>query len=262
MDKLFNHIIICLTFVMPVAALTGCAGSNGADGQSTMGISSCVARGEDGQYMPVKEFGMFVADGSGRICADNIPVRYQSGKWVFADIDLTDGEKDIYAYYPYNASALGGKISLDARTQADYLCSRKTTATAASPSVSIILKHLLSKAVFRVQGKTLNMVKTAGYKYSASYDVMAETLVTGPEKGEISSSEGCLLLYPGDNPAMPLSLSVEGKDYDFIMPAIRLQPGKEYTYTLTVNGNGVEITDISLSQWQPGENYEGVITEK
>ena len=28
MDKPFNHLIICLTFVMPVAALSGCSGPN------------------------------------------------------------------------------------------------------------------------------------------------------------------------------------------------------------------------------------------
>ena len=61
MDKPFNHLIICLTFVMPVAALSGCSGPNDSPEQdAVMSISSCTARGDDGQEMSVSEFGMFV----------------------------------------------------------------------------------------------------------------------------------------------------------------------------------------------------------
>ena len=63
MDKPFNHLIICLTFVMPVAALSGCSGPNDSPEQdAVMSISSCTARGDDGQEMSVSEFGMFVTD--------------------------------------------------------------------------------------------------------------------------------------------------------------------------------------------------------
>jgi len=49
MDKPFNHLIICLTFVMPVAALSGCSGPNDSPEQdAVMSISSCTARGDDG----------------------------------------------------------------------------------------------------------------------------------------------------------------------------------------------------------------------
>ena len=40
MDKPFNHLIICLTFVMPVAALSGCSGPNDSPEQdAVMSIS-------------------------------------------------------------------------------------------------------------------------------------------------------------------------------------------------------------------------------
>ena len=36
MDKPFNHLIICLTFVMPVAALSGCSGPNDSPEQDVL----------------------------------------------------------------------------------------------------------------------------------------------------------------------------------------------------------------------------------
>lgn len=44
---------------MPVAALSGCSGPNDSPEQdAVMSISSCTARGDDGQEMSVSEFGM------------------------------------------------------------------------------------------------------------------------------------------------------------------------------------------------------------
>lgn len=112
MDKPFNHLIICLTFVMPVAALSGCSGPNDSPEQdAVMSISSCTARGDDGQEMSVSEFGMFVTDTAGNLYPDNIRVLNRSGKWTFAEISLSDGDKGIYAYYPYNPSFSGGKMA-------------------------------------------------------------------------------------------------------------------------------------------------------
>lgn len=262
MDKLFNHLIICLTFVMPVAALTGCAGSDGTEEESVMGISSCVARGEDGQEMPVSEFGMFVTSADGGLYADNIPVRKQSGKWTFEDIPLSGGEKGIYAYHPYNTSASGGKISLDARTQTDYLYSEKIPVSSTAPSASVILRHLLSKVTFKISGNCPDKVEAGNYRCSASYNLLTGTLEAGQIKGTISSLTGSLLLYPGDNPAMTVSLLADGRSYDFVMPQVTLHRGKEYVYTLRPAGNAVEIEDITVTGWQPGGDYEGTITEK
>lgn len=262
MDKPFNHLIICLTFVMPVAALTGCAGSNGTDEESVIRISSCVARGEDGQEMSVSEFGMFVTDASDNLYADNIPASNRSGKWTFTDISLSDGEKGIYAYYPYNTSESGGKISLDARNQTDYLYSEKTAVSPAAPSVSIVLYHLLSKVTFKMPASGPVQVKVTDYAYPASYNLLTGTLEVGQAKGTVSSPAGSLLLYPGNNPAMPVSLLADGRSYDFVIPAATFRSGKEYVYTLRPAGNGVEIEDITISGWQPGGDYEGTITEK
>ena len=70
--------------------------------------------------MSVSEFGMFVTDTAGNLYPDNIRVLNRSGKWTFAEISLSDGDKGIYAYYPYNPSFSGGKMGLDARSQTDY----------------------------------------------------------------------------------------------------------------------------------------------
>ena len=94
MDKPFNHLIICLTFVMPVAALSGCSGPNDSPEQdAVMSISSCTARGDDGQEMSVSEFGMFVTDTAGNLYPDNIRVLNRSGKWTFAEISCRTGIK-------------------------------------------------------------------------------------------------------------------------------------------------------------------------
>lgn len=137
MDKPFNHLIICLTFVMPVAALSGCSGPNDSPEQdAVMSISSCTARGDDGQEMSVSEFGMFVTDTAGNLYPDNIRVLNRSGKWTFAEISLSDGDKGIYAYYPYNPSFSGGKMGLDARSQTDYLYSERTMVSGNAPCLS------------------------------------------------------------------------------------------------------------------------------
>lgn len=200
MDKPFNHLIICLTFVMPVAALSGCSGPNDSPEQdAVMSISSCTARGDDGQEMSVSEFGMFVTDTAGNLYPDNIRVLNRSGKWTFAEISLSDGDKGIYAYYPYNPSFSGGKMGLDARSQTDYLYSERTMVSGNAPSASITLYHLLSKVTFRMPA-AVTAVRVADYSYSASYSLLTGSLEIKPEKGTISSGTGSLLLYPGDSP--------------------------------------------------------------
>ena len=146
MDKPFNHLIICLTFVMPVAALSGCSGPNDSPEQdAVMSISSCTARGDDGQEMSVSEFGMFVTDTAGNLYPDNIRVLNRSGKWTFAEISLSDGDKGIYAYYPYSPSCSGGKMGLDARSQTDYLYSERTMVSGNAPSAYITMYHLVRR---------------------------------------------------------------------------------------------------------------------
>lgn len=247
MDKPFNHLIICLTFVMPVAALSGCSGPNDSPEQdAVMSISSCTARGDDGQEMSVSEFGMFVTDTAGNLYPDNIRVLNRSGKWTFAEISLSDGDKGIYAYYPYNPSFSGGKMGLDARSQTDYLYSERTMVSGNAPSASITLYHLLSKVTFRMPA-AVTAVRVADYSYSASYSLLTGSLEIKPEKGTISSGTGSLLLYPGDSPAMHVALVAGGHPYDFVMPAAAFRSGKEYVYTLKTAGNGVEIEDITIT---------------
>ena len=186
MDKPFNHLIICLTFVMPVAALSGCSGPNDSPEQdAVMSISSCTPRGEEGQQMSLSEYGMFVTDTAGNLYPDNIRVLNRSGKWTFAEISLSDGDKGIYAYYPYNPSFSGGKMGLDARSQTDYLYSERTMVSGNAPSASITLYHLLSKVTFRMPA-AVTAVRVADYSYSASYSLLTGSLEIKPEKGTIT----------------------------------------------------------------------------
>lgn len=212
---------------MPVAALSGCSGPNDSPEQdAVMSISSCTARGDDGQEMSVSEFGMFVTDTAGNLYPDNIRVLNRSGKWTFAEISLSDGDKGIYAYYPYNPSFSGGKMGLDARSQTDYLYSERTMVSGNAPSASITLYHLLSKVTFRMPA-AVTAVRVADYSYSASYSLLTGSLEIKPEKGTISSGTGSLLLYPGDSPAMHVALVAGGHPYDFVMPAAVLPAGAQ-----------------------------------
>lgn len=212
---------------MPVAALSGCSGPNDSPEQdAVMSISSCTARGDDGQEMSVSEFGMFVTDTAGNLYPDNIRVLNRSGKWTFAEISLSDGDKGIYAYYPYNPSFSGGKMGLDARSQTDYLYSERTMVSGNAPSASITLYHLLSKVTFRMPA-AVTAVRVADYSYSASYSLLTGSLEIKPEKGTISSGTGSLLLYPGDSPAMHVALVAGGHPYDFVMLAAVLPAGAQ-----------------------------------
>ena len=187
-----------------------------------MSISSCTARGDDGQEMSVSEFGMFVTDTAGnciRTTSESSTVR----EWTFAEISLSDGDKGIYAYYPYNPSFSGGKMGLDARSQTDYLYSERTMVSGNAPSASITLYHLLSKVTFRMPA-AVTAVRVADYSYSASYSLLTGSLEIKPEKGTISSGTGSLLLYPGDSPAMHVALVAGGHPYDFVMPRRHSDP--------------------------------------
>ena len=125
MDKPFNHLIICLTFVMPVAALSGCSGPNDSPSR-TPSCPSAPARHVvmTGRKCP-SEFGMFVTDTAGNLYPDNIRVLNRSGKWTFAEISLSDGDKGIYAYYPYNPSFSGGERWAWTQGARQTICIRK-----------------------------------------------------------------------------------------------------------------------------------------
>lgn len=262
MKKTFSYLLNCLAFVIPLAAFTGCSGANGTDIEAeSVRIGSCTTRGEDGQDIPVKEFGMFATDSNGNLLTGNIRMQHGPAEWSPTGINCDETGKYVYAYYPYSQACTTLEMPMDLRTQTDYLRSLGAmVALSCRPAVSITLSHVLSKLTFKVQGQTVENVNTGGYKYSATCNIRNGLITRGTAQGEISSSGSYLLVYPGAiETGMAVSLSIEGNTYDFVLPAATLLPGKEYTYTLALHGQGVEIVEINLTPWQSGGNYEGFL---
>ena len=250
---------------MPVAALSGCSGPNDSPEQdAVMSISSCTARGDDGQEN--------VRQRVRHVCKR---IRRETCIRTTSESSTGPGNghsrrfpcrTGIKAYMRIILTTRPSAAERWAWTQGarQTICIRKVPMVSGNaPSASITLYHLLSKVTFRMPA-AVTAVRVADYSYSASYSLLTGSLeIKTRKKGTIIlPGTGSLLLYPGDSPAMHVALVAGGHPYDFVMPAAAFRSGKEYVYTLKTAGNGVEIEDITITGWQPGGNYEGTITEK
>ena len=219
-----------------------------------------------------REYGMFVPDGT---------VIY------FDDTET----KTFNAYYPYQAD--GGTVTVSTAadkqgTGIDFLFASGAKGSTRSPEVSFTDKtdkggednsfhHRMSLIKFTFKagdGLIFNGMEPADYtleglKHEGTFDTATgTTAVTAASESPITMQLGgattsqVIILPQGVTTSLDLTVSFNGLDYTTTLPnpskpeANQFSAGYAYTYNVTLNNKGVDVSDPTINPWESGDSND------
>lgn len=211
-----------------------------------------------------REYGMFVPDGT---------VIY------FDDTET----KTFNAYYPYQAE--GGTVTVSTAadkqgTGIDFLFASGATGNTHNPTVSFTGDHAfhhrmsLIKFTFKPgDGLIFNETEPAGYtleglKHEGTFDTATGTTavtaaVESPITMQLGGATTSQVIILPQEVTIPLDLSVSynGQSYKATLKlpetptANFYTAGYAYTYNITLNNNGIEVSEPTITPWKDGDSF-------
>ena len=228
----------------------------------------------------------------------NVPFILKNGKFEAEEkvIYIEDTKPHTFrAYYPYNAAGDILAATTDATAQQnqsaiDFLFASGATGDKNSPVVSFTDKtgkggednsfhHRMSRITLTFEagdGGDFSVIKPERYTLdgliltgtfntadgiaSADDGAQAESLTMDLADGNLTSS---VILFPQTATSLPLVVNYKGQEYHatLTVPEGALNSGNNYTYTVKVKANGIEVTEATSGAWTPGgeEAVESIV---
>lgn len=211
-----------------------------------------------------REYGMFVPDGT---------VIY------FDDTET----HTFHAYYPYQSDGGTVTVSTAADKQGpgiDFLFASGATGNTHNPTVSFTGDHAfhhrmsLIKFTFKPgDGLIFNETEPAGYtleglKHEGTFDTATgTTAVTAAANSPITMQLGgatasqVIILPQEVTIPLDLSVSYNGQSYKATLKlpetptANFYTAGYAYTYNITLNNNGIEVSEPTITPWKDGDSF-------
>lgn len=216
----------------------------------------------------------------------NIPYVRESGQFVPEDkiIYFNDIEtKTFNAYYPYQSD--GGTVSVSTAADKqgpgiDFLFASGATGDTHNPEVSFTGDHAfhhrmsLIKFTFKPgDGLIFNETEPAGYtleglKHEGTFDTATgTTAVTAAANSPITMQLGgatasqVIILPQEVTIPLDLSVSYNGQSYKATLKlpetptANFYTAGYAYTYNITLNNNGIEVSEPTITPWKDGDSF-------
>lgn len=217
----------------------------------------------------------------------NVPYKRENGKFVTDGtvIYFDDTEtKTFNAYYPYQAE--GGTVTVSTAadkqgTGIDFLFASGATGNTRSPEVSFTGDHAfhhrmsLIKFTFKPgDGLIFNGMEPADYtldglKHEGTFDTATgTTAVTAAVESPITMQLGgattsqVIILPQGVTTSLELKVSFNGQSYTTTLPnpskpeANQFSAGYAYTYNVTLNNKGVDVSDPTINPWESGDSND------
>lgn len=211
-----------------------------------------------------REYGMFVPDGT---------VIY------FDDTET----HTFHAYYPYQAE--GGMVAVSTTadkqgTGIDFLFASGATGDTHNPTVEFTgdhaFKHCMSLIKFTFKagdGIMFSETEPASYtldglKHEGTFDTATgATAVTAAADSPITMQLGgatasqVIILPQGVTIPLDLSVSYNGQSYKATLKlpetptANFYTAGYAYTYNITLNTKGIEVSEPTITPWRPGDSF-------
>ena len=221
----------------------------------------------------------------------NVPYKRENGKFVTDGtvIYFDDTEtKTFNAYYPYQAE--GGTVTVNTAadkqgTGIDFLFASGATGNTHNPTVSFTGDHAfhhrmsLIKFTFKPgDGLIFNETEPAGYtleglKHEGTFDTATgTTAVTAAAESPITMQLGgattsqVIILPQGVTTSLDLTVSFNGLNYITTLPnpskpeANLFSAGYAYTYNITLNNKGIEVSEPTITPWKDGDSNDVSIT--
>lgn len=207
-----------------------------------------------------REYGMFVPDGT---------VIY------FDDTET----HTFHAYYPYQSDGGTVTVSTAADKQGpgiDFLFASGATGNTHNPTVSFTGDHAfhhrmsLIKFTFKPgDGLIFNETEPAGYtleglKHEGTFDTTAVTAAANsPITMQLGGATASQVIILPQEVTIPLDLSVSynGQSYKATLKlpetptANFYTAGYAYTYNITLNNKGIEVSEPTITPWKDGDSF-------
>lgn len=231
------------------------------------------------------QIGLFVTSSDGNNyndcdCSFNAMASLSAGVWTInQNIDLSAGNADIYAYYPYKEGLANATLPVEVASQTDYLFAVKATANKQSPTANITMKHALSlnSFVLKKQGYSgagkvtkieLKNVKSSGTLNAKTGEVIvASTVATMSADLDVtlndqSAQKISAIMMPytiTEDDNIVAQFTIDNEKYTYEVTPATWQPGNENTYTLGIQTDSKELMKITvdIAPWGKGGEYEG-----
>lgn len=217
----------------------------------------------------------------------NVPYKRENGKFVTdgTTIYFNDTETHTFhAYYPYQSD--GGTVTVSTAadkqgTGIDFLFASGATGDVKNPTVSFTGDHAshhcmsLIKFTFKAgDGLSFNETEPAGYtleglKHEGTFDTATgTTAVTAASESPITMQLGgattsqVIILPQEVTSSLNLKVSYNGLDYTTTLPnpskpeANQFSAGYAYTYNVTLNNKGVDVSDPTINPWESGDSND------
>lgn len=205
------------------------------------------------------------------------------------EVYLSPANATVYAYYPYVSSNINGTvIPIEHLSQTDYMfgthSSGQTAVNSSNPNVNLTMKHALSLLQFKFAKANytgpgivtkLEICNKSGKTALCSEGVLniaTGTITYTPSKNEpvvlnasysIPTTVSALVLpvvSSISNGDILLNFTIDGKNYTTQVPsATKWEQGKINTYTVTLNGTGLVVNNVSIIDWITGTNGSVVL---
>lgn len=238
-------------------------------------IKGCTTRSIiSGNTLPNdSQLGIYAVNTDNVIAYKNILATATDNVWKMAEpIYLTELEKHIYAYYPYNEATEFNNLPIDAREQTDYLYgyavnanNMLTTVNASNPKADILLKHAMARITLNIKKSANNVTEQgtvlqailAGVPLTSSLDIrsgemktaMSGDLVIATKVALSMEGENVDILVPPTETEVVLSLNINEKYHSIKMPAI-WEAGQQYTYTVEITNNSLAVSEATIAPWE------------
>lgn len=221
----------------------------------------------------------------------NVPYKRENGKFVTdgTTIYFNDTEtKTFNAYYPYQAE--GGTVTVSTAadkqgTGIDFLFASGATGDTHNPTVNFTddhaFKHCMSLIKFTFKagdGISFSGTEPAGYtltglKHEGTFDTATgTTAVTAASESLITMQLGgattpqVIILPQEVNSSLELKVSFNGLGYTTTLPnpskpeANQFSAGYAYTYNITLNNKGIEVSEPTINPWESGDSNDASVT--
>lgn len=151
--------------------------------------------------------------------------------------NLTTSDAHVYGYYPYNAEASEGVVTMENGT--DYLYTESPSViNRNSPAAQIKLNHVMALLRFSFDSSlgTVNSVRVRNLPESGTFDIYTGTVTPSPkvtnldiQKGDLELIEG-LLVIPGNK----IDVMVYTENGNFVWKPVTIaESGKQYNIRLS-----------------------------
>lgn len=245
-------------------ALMGCTNNDSPQMDESLKVE-CYSRSSENSRELVKDFGMYVLSSSGNSYPgvnNPVHVTYSNG-WEFSPVLLNE-TAHIYTFSPYTETTDCTSLNINISNQIDYLASNSSiTANKDNAAVSITMEHILSKINVTIDGSSNCQVKLLNIPISATYNLKTNILTAG-SSADLTTNTSSVLICPSTYQVLKMVITYNGKEYEYTESAKQYEPGKEYTFNLTINDSKELIIsgDITITDWLPAGNYDGTVNEK